>query len=342
METDVIVISSQSQEQHATPPNHTIKSSNKNDDSGDDVLIVKSVNWLRKKRERCMNEEQRNVSPIPTPLRHQITIVSEFLAPDLAKSVLEHSLTTATKDWSQKEITVFSRHVMTPRLSSSYIIDPTLRDMPFLGNYSGTTKSGADAELAPGFLRPVIDAVNTYVQSVMGRTDWSTNAVVCNYYRNGDDNTGWHSDTLTNIGPRPLIVSLSFGGTRRFQFRNVLEGKKKSACDYSVPLSHNMLCVMHGLCQESYQHRIPPETKKHAVPPRVNYTFRMYQTDLMRRVPMCRCNRPTVMRSTWSATQQDVKQEIVKEEGASLRLRYFFSCNRNADESCDYFKWMDG
>eukprot|EP00759_Apiculatamorpha_spiralis_P023863 PhF_6_TR27375/c0_g1_i2/m.40277 len=253
METDVIVISSQSQEQHATPPNHTIKSSNKNDDSGDDVLIVKSVNWLRKKRERCMNEEQRNVSPIPTPLRHQITIVSEFLAPDLAKSVLEHSLTTATKDWSQKEITVFSRHVMTPRLSSSYIIDPTLRDMPFLGNYSGTTKSGADAELAPDFLRPVIDAVNTYVQ-----------------------------------------------------------------------------------------HRIPPETKKNAVPPRVNYTFRMYQTDLMRRVPMCRCNRPTVMRSTWSATQQDVKQEIVKEEGASLRLRYFFSCNRNADESCDYFKWMDG
>ena len=48
----------------------------------------------------------------------------------------------------------------------------------------------------------------------------SFNAVLANFYRDGRDSVGWHSDSEAGLGDCPTIASLSLGGTRRFQFRH--------------------------------------------------------------------------------------------------------------------------
>ena len=48
----------------------------------------------------------------------------------------------------------------------------------------------------------------------------SFNAVLANFYWDGRDSVGWHSDSEAGLGDCPTIASLPLGGTRRFQFRH--------------------------------------------------------------------------------------------------------------------------
>ena len=46
------------------------------------------------------------------------------------------------------------------------------------------------------------------------------NSVLANYYRDGKDSMGWHSDDEKELGPNPTIASISFGSERDLVFRN--------------------------------------------------------------------------------------------------------------------------
>ncbi|MFM8430911.1 MAG: alpha-ketoglutarate-dependent dioxygenase AlkB, partial [Holophagaceae bacterium] len=80
------------------------------------------------------------------------------------------------------------------------------------------------------------------------------------------------SDDEKELGPDPVIASLSLGATRTFQIRLKDDHSKK----ISVSLLHGSLLVMSGRTQSLSQHRVPKINPKNAAttPSRINLTFR--------------------------------------------------------------------
>ena len=95
------------------------------------------------------------------------------------------------------------------------------------------------------------------------------NSVLANYYRSGSDSMGWHSDDERELGPDPLIASVSLGGDRRFLLRH---RQDRHAAKHEVTLEHGSLLVMDRGVQSEWQHAIPKTQRK--VLPRINLTFR--------------------------------------------------------------------
>jgi alkylated DNA repair dioxygenase AlkB len=73
------------------------------------------------------------------------------------------------------------------------------------------------------------------------------NSVLANLYRDGRDTVGWHSDDEPELGPEPVIASLSLGGTRRFVFRH----RKRQEHRLALDLSHGSLLLMRGGTQRN-------------------------------------------------------------------------------------------
>jgi alkylated DNA repair dioxygenase AlkB len=96
----------------------------------------------------------------------------------------------------------------------------------------------------------------------------SYNSVLLNYYRDGADSMGWHSDDEKELGVNPAIASVTFGYPRRFLIRERKEHKNKK----EISLEDNSILVMYGDFQEKYQHSIPKTTRK--IGERINLTFR--------------------------------------------------------------------
>ena len=97
------------------------------------------------------------------------------------------------------------------------------------------------------------------------------NSVLANLYRDGRDSVGWHSDDEPELGPTPLIASLSFGATRTFRLRS--RETRKAAL--SLDLANGSLLLMAGDTQRLYQHALPKRAGVTA--PRINLTFRRIQ-----------------------------------------------------------------
>lgn len=96
-------------------------------------------------------------------------------------------------------------------------------------------------------------------------TDFPFNAVLANYYRDGNDSMGWHSDNEPEIDS-VLIASATFGGKRMFKLRNRLTGQK-----IDIELLDSSLLLMCNM-QNHWEHAIPKSKTRNA--PRINLTFR--------------------------------------------------------------------
>jgi alkylated DNA repair dioxygenase AlkB len=93
------------------------------------------------------------------------------------------------------------------------------------------------------------------------------NSVLVNLYRSGDDSMGWHADDEPELGPSPVIASLSLGATRRFKFRH---RRTRTIVDHD--LTGGSLLVMSGACQSAWMHSVPKQ--KRVTEARINLTFR--------------------------------------------------------------------
>jgi alkylated DNA repair dioxygenase AlkB len=80
---------------------------------------------------------------------------------------------------------------------------------------------------------------------------------------------GWHSDDERELGPRPVIASLSLGATRRFALKHRRRAELKGALE----LGHGSLLVMSGPTQANFRHALPRTVR--AVGERINLTFRV-------------------------------------------------------------------
>lgn len=94
------------------------------------------------------------------------------------------------------------------------------------------------------------------------------NSVLANLYRDGRDAMGWHSDDEPELGPEPVIASVSLGAARRF----VLRRRDDHTVRKEFRLEPGSLLVMRGNSQRDWQHALPRTAKP--VGPRINLTFR--------------------------------------------------------------------
>ncbi len=98
----------------------------------------------------------------------------------------------------------------------------------------------------------------------------SFSSVLLNFYRKGQDSMGWHCDDEKELGPNPVIGSVSFGETRSFQLRH-LTRKDLPRVDINLPSGSFLL--MRGTTQHCWEHRIPKTSRE--IKPRINLTFRI-------------------------------------------------------------------
>lgn len=155
--------------------------------------------------------------------------------------------------WEVHRIRLFGREHDSPRLSS-WIGDPEAHY-----RYSG-------ADFRP---YPWPAALAPIRERLMRELGVGFNSVLANRYRNGRDAMGWHSDDERELGPRPVIASLSLGATRRFAFKHRRRAELKGALE----LGHGSLLVMSGSTQANFRHALPRTARP--VGERINLTFRV-------------------------------------------------------------------
>jgi len=159
--------------------------------------------------------------------------------------------------WGVHRIRLFGREVDSPRLSC-WIGDP------------GTGYRYSGARFEPHPWPGPLAAVRTRLREELG-VDF--NSVLANQYRDGRDAMGWHSDDERELGPSPVIASLSLGATRRFVLRHRRQPKGKLA----VELPPGSLLLMAGPTQREFRHALPRTARP--VGARINLTFRRIAVD---------------------------------------------------------------
>jgi alkylated DNA repair dioxygenase AlkB len=154
--------------------------------------------------------------------------------------------------WRQESITLFGKHHLQPRLSAWHG-DP---DASY--RYSGLDNT-------PLPWTADLQNLRHSVQAICGH---SFNSVLLNYYRDGNDAMGMHADDEPELGPQPVIASLSLGAPRRMRFVH-RRGKHPAL---NLVLEPGSLLIMAGDTQRNWKHGI--NRTKRICGPRVNLTFR--------------------------------------------------------------------
>ena len=179
-----------------------------------------------------------------------VKLIEQFLGvkeADQLMTVLKNSL-----DWRQDTITLYGKSHPIPRLQC-FIAEKGIQY-----RYSNLTLQGV------GFPQ-LLEPIKAKIEST---SNTAFNAILCNLYRDGQDSMGWHSDNEPELGPNPIIASLSLGSTRTFRFRN-LNGQKETI---DFELNHGSLLIMNSGVQESWEHSVPKRLR--VKEPRINLTFR--------------------------------------------------------------------
>ncbi len=155
-------------------------------------------------------------------------------------------------EWKHREILMFGKKVKEPRLTAWY------GDPGVSYQYSGI-------KLEPIRWTESLSRLKERIESVSGN---QFNSVLLNWYRDGKDSMGWHSDDEKELGKNPVIASLSLGTKRDFQIRRKDDHKEKK----EFVLETGSLLIMSGEMQHHWQHQIPKRKKVESG--RMNLTFR--------------------------------------------------------------------
>jgi len=163
----------------------------------------------------------------------------------------------AETPWQQPQLQLYGRKVVLPRLVAWY------GDAEASYRYSGLTHR-------PLPWTPLLTQIRARLVAAVGQP---LNGLLLNYYRDGQDSMGWHSDDEAELGRNPLVASLNLGGSRRFDLRR----KGHSRIEYSLLLNHGSLLVMGGPTQHYWQHQVAKTRSPCA--PRLNLTFRLIRSN---------------------------------------------------------------
>lgn len=155
--------------------------------------------------------------------------------------------------WTQDIIKMYGKEIHCPRYSAWY-------------GDEGKNYSYSGIKLSPN---PWNEGLIDLKQKINQVAQTEFNSVLLNWYRDGEDYMGWHSDNEKELGTNPIIASLNFGATRRFLFRN----KNNKTQKIEFHLKNGSLLIMKGAIQHFWEHAAPKEraVKKS----RINLTFRI-------------------------------------------------------------------
>jgi alkylated DNA repair dioxygenase AlkB len=180
--------------------------------------------------------------------------------------------------WEQREIVLYGRRVLQPRLIAWG------GDLPY--RYSGQTLPA----------RALTGGLDRLLALVCARVGAAFNHVLANRYRDGQDSMGFHADDEAELGPDPLVATLSLGATRTLVVRRRTAEPSKGSAPPAMgyvgaspppptrarrkrdgerrryPLAAGDLFVMGGTCQRHFHHGIPREPRVPAE--RISLTFR--------------------------------------------------------------------
>jgi alkylated DNA repair dioxygenase AlkB len=178
----------------------------------------------------------------------QVEYVPDFLDADERRRV-RGELEEAASSFDRDVLTLYGRAVQSPRLVCAFG-DDGLRY-----RYSGVERV---TRPWPPSLRGLRD-----------RLDPGFNYVLANWYRDGNDYLGWHSDKEADLVPLASIASISLGAARRFLLR---DRKGKGDRTVEILLQDGSLLWMRGTTQQKWKHSLPRQAC--VSEPRYNLTFR--------------------------------------------------------------------
>lgn len=154
-------------------------------------------------------------------------------------------------NWQQPDVTVYAKTGPIPRLQC------------FISDYNieyGYSNSKLVTEAWPDVLMAMRKRLESHLNQPF-------NSLLVNYYRDGNDTMGWHSDDEIELGSQPTIVCISLGAER------VLKLKEKSSNKITdLKLQSGSCLVMSGYSQRDYQHAVLKQTT--LTHPRISLTFR--------------------------------------------------------------------
>jgi alkylated DNA repair dioxygenase AlkB len=168
-----------------------------------------------------------------------------------ARSDYYLELLKSTIDWKHDEIFIMGRLITTLREVAWY------GDKGIEYTYSGTTK------ISLPWTKELLELKTT----VEAKTGEQFNSCLLNYYHNGEEGMGWHTDAEKELKKNGAIASLSFGAERKFSFKHKITEEA-----VSIILENGSLLVMKGTVQTNWLHCLP-KSKKVSLP-RINLTFR--------------------------------------------------------------------
>ena len=155
-------------------------------------------------------------------------------------------------EWKQESMSLYGKRIPFPRLIAWYGND----DKPF--SFSGITLQTS----------PWTKEMLEIKDRIEPQAKVTFNSVLLNLYRSGRDSVSWHTDSEPELGKNPIIGSVSFGATRKFQLRNIQTKEK-----VELHLTPGSLLIMQGALQHHWQHQVPKTSMN--IGERINLTFRV-------------------------------------------------------------------
>lgn len=155
--------------------------------------------------------------------------------------------------WREETITVFGKTHPQPRLIAWY------GDAAARYTYSGIQHDPLPWTASLAAMRDRLQAT----------TGANYNSVLLNLYRNERDSMGLHADDEPELGPEPVIASVSLGEQRSIYFQH---RHRRDVKNLNLPLPSGSLLVMRGATQCNWKHGLRKLTRPCG--PRINLTFR--------------------------------------------------------------------
>ncbi len=205
------------------------------------LLSVTQTSLFESKHSDCA----LNILPKDGRAEYLPGVVSEYYSVNLM-SQLQTSLL-----WEADQLMMFGKKVTTRR-KVAWVGDPSCSY-----TYSGVKKS---PQAWTSELLSIKAQLEELAQSEL-------NSCLLNFYHDGDDGMGWHSDNEKELDANSPIVSLSLGARRKFAFRH-----KEDKTTVPLYLENGSALIMHSPTQEFWQHALL-KTKTVSLP-RINLTFR--------------------------------------------------------------------
>jgi alkylated DNA repair dioxygenase AlkB len=179
----------------------------------------------------------------------EVHFMEGFYGSDLAKRHFEQLYSET--DWRHETLRLWGKFIDQPRLTAWH-------------GDAGRTYSYSGLQLQPHPWTPLLLRIKQDIEALTGD---SFNSVLLNLYRDERDSVAWHSDDEAELGPRPVIASLSLGAMRTFKLRH-----KQNGHMVSIALHNGCLLRMAGDTQHCWKHAVLKE--KATTGPRINLTFR--------------------------------------------------------------------